>query len=40
MVRRVTATEIYATAIEHGLRLVTKDQKLRRHRHPRPVTLW
>lgn len=31
---------IYATAIEHGLRLVTKDQQLRRHRHPRPVTLW
>lgn len=31
---------IYATAIEHGLRLVTKDRKLRDHRHPRPVTLW
>jgi PIN domain nuclease of toxin-antitoxin system len=31
---------IYATAIEHGLRLVTKDRKLRAHRHPRPVALW
>ena len=31
---------IYATAIEHGWRLITKDGKLRRHRHPRPVTVW
>lgn len=31
---------IYATAIEHGLRLVTKDRKLRNHRHPRPLALW
>jgi PIN domain nuclease of toxin-antitoxin system len=31
---------IYATAIEHGCRLVTKDRRLRRHRHPRPVTIW
>lgn len=31
---------IYATAIEHGYRLVTKDGKLRNHRYPRPVTLW
>lgn len=31
---------IYATAIEHGARLVTKDRRLRAHRHPRPVTLW
>lgn len=31
---------IYATAIERGWRLVTKDRKLRSHRHPRPVTLW
>ncbi len=31
---------IYATAIEHGYRLVTKDGKLRAHRYPRPVTLW
>jgi PIN domain nuclease of toxin-antitoxin system len=31
---------IYATAIEHGMRLVTKDRRLRRHRHPQPLTLW
>jgi PIN domain nuclease of toxin-antitoxin system len=31
---------IYATAVEHGWRLVTKDQRLRRHRHPRRVTVW
>jgi PIN domain nuclease of toxin-antitoxin system len=31
---------IYATAIEHGYRLVTKDEKLRSHRQPRPVALW
>ncbi len=31
---------IYATAIERGIRLVTKDRALRRHRYPRPVTLW
>jgi PIN domain nuclease of toxin-antitoxin system len=31
---------IYATAIEHGWRLVTKDDKLRGHRHPRPITVW
>lgn len=31
---------IYATAIEHGYRLITKDGKLRAHRYPRPVTLW
>jgi PIN domain nuclease of toxin-antitoxin system len=31
---------IYATAIEHGLRLVTKDRKLRTHRYPRPLALW
>jgi PIN domain nuclease of toxin-antitoxin system len=31
---------IYATAIENGWRLITKDQKLRDHRQPRPVTLW
>ncbi|MGH9039971.1 MAG: type II toxin-antitoxin system VapC family toxin [Acidimicrobiia bacterium] len=31
---------IYATAIEHGCRLVTKDGRLRRHRHPRPITVW
>ena len=31
---------IYATAVEHGWQLVTKDARLRRHRHPRAVTLW
>lgn len=31
---------IYATAVEHGWRLVTKDDRLRRHPHPRPLTLW
>jgi len=31
---------IYATAIEQGWMLVTKDQRLRRHRHPYPVTVW
>lgn len=31
---------IYATAIERGWQLVTKDGALRRHRHPRPITIW
>jgi PIN domain nuclease of toxin-antitoxin system len=31
---------IYATAVENGWSLVTKDQRLRRHRHPRPITIW
>jgi len=31
---------IYATAVEHDYRLVTKDRRLRDHRHPRPVTVW
>jgi PIN domain nuclease of toxin-antitoxin system len=31
---------IYATAVENGWRLVTKDRRLRGHRHPRPVTVW
>ena len=31
---------IYATAIELGWELVTKDRRLRRHRHPRPITVW
>lgn len=31
---------IYATAIEHGLSLVTKDSRLRRYRHPRPIAVW
>lgn len=31
---------IYATAVEHGLRLVTKDQAIRDHDGPRPVAVW
>jgi PIN domain nuclease of toxin-antitoxin system len=31
---------IYATAVENGWRLVTKDRRLRRYRHPREVTVW
>lgn len=31
---------IYATTIEHGVRLVTKDRRLRRHRHPTQITVW
>ena len=31
---------IYATAGENGWRLVTKDEKMRSHRHPRAIALW
>ena len=31
---------IYATAIEHGWHLVTKDRRLRDHRQARQVTVW
>ena len=31
---------IYATAVEQGWKLVTKDRRLRDHRSPRPVTVW
>jgi PIN domain nuclease of toxin-antitoxin system len=31
---------IFATAIERGWQLVTKDQRLRRHRHPRQLVVW
>lgn len=31
---------IYATAVEQGWRLVTKDRRLREHRHPHPVAIW
>lgn len=31
---------IYATAIEHGWQLVTKDRRLRDHRHPRRIAVW
>ena len=31
---------IYATAIENGIQLVTKDRRLRAHRHPQPLAVW
>ncbi len=31
---------IYATAIEHGWPLITKDRRLLSHRHPRRVAIW
>jgi PIN domain nuclease of toxin-antitoxin system len=31
---------IYATAIEHGLDLVTKDRTIRDHDKPRSLTVW
>jgi PIN domain nuclease of toxin-antitoxin system len=31
---------IYATAMEHGWQLVTKDRRLRDHPHPRPLAIW
>jgi PIN domain nuclease of toxin-antitoxin system len=31
---------IYATAVEHGWHLVTKDRRLRRHGHPPDITVW
>ena len=31
---------IYATALEHGWRLVTKDRRLHAHPAARPVALW
>jgi len=31
---------IFATAIEHGLKLVTKDGRMRRYRHTREITVW
>ncbi len=31
---------IYATAIEHGLRLVTKDRAIREHDKPRSLVVW
>lgn len=31
---------IFATAVEMGLQLITKDKRLRHYRHPRKVTLW
>ncbi len=31
---------IYATAVERGWPLITKDRGLRAHRHPREITVW
>ena len=31
---------IFATAIEQGLRLVTKGRRIRSHRHAREITVW
>lgn len=31
---------IYATAVTHGWTLVTKDARIRRHPHPREITVW
>lgn len=31
---------IYATAIEHGLSLITKDRRLLDHPHPRRLAVW
>jgi len=31
---------IYATAVEKGWPLVTKDRRLRQHRAPRPIAVW
>lgn len=31
---------IYATAIEHGLDLITKDRAIRDHDKPRSLTVW
>lgn len=31
---------IYATAVEHGWPLITKDERLLEHRHPRKVAVW
>jgi PIN domain nuclease of toxin-antitoxin system len=31
---------IYATAVEQGWALVTKDRRLREHRHPNQIAIW
>lgn len=31
---------IYATALEHGWQLVTKDRRLRSHPQPRAIAIW
>lgn len=31
---------IFATAVERGWQLITKDRRLRAHRHPRAIAVW
>jgi len=31
---------IFATAVEHGWQIVTKDQRMRRYPQTRPMTIW
>lgn len=31
---------IFATAVEHGAMLITKDRAIREHAHPRPIAIW
>jgi len=31
---------IYATALEHGWQVVTKDRRMRDHPAPRPIAIW
>jgi PIN domain nuclease of toxin-antitoxin system len=31
---------IFATAVENGWPLITKDERLLRHRHPRKIAVW
>lgn len=31
---------IFATAVEYGWPLITKDERLRKHRYPRQITVW
>lgn len=31
---------IFATAVEHGLKLVTKDRAIREHAHPGSIAIW
>ena len=31
---------IYATAVEHGWPLITKDERLLEHPHPRKIAVW
>jgi PIN domain nuclease of toxin-antitoxin system len=32
--------QIYATAVEHGLQLISKDERLRTHPHSRSIVIW